>query len=106
MDAAEIYRCLAGDGTDIWELGFRTSADDEPLALATLDANFACQLTVGSVNRAVTLKNDDNTRFRIALTGAETAALGVGNHVVNMRITNATLSPPLAKSKQVMLRIS
>lgn len=106
MEAADIYRCLVGDGTDIWELGFQTSADGEPLALATLDVNFACQLTVGAVDRAVTLKNGDNNRFRIALTGAETTTLGKGDHVVNIRITNATLSPPLAKSRQVLLRIS
>lgn len=41
MDAAELYRCLAGDGSDIWELGFQTSADGEPLVLATLSPPLA-----------------------------------------------------------------
>lgn len=108
MEFAEIYRCLAGDTSDIWELGFQTSADDEPLTLALLDPNFSCQLMVpgSSINRAVVLKNAENNRFRIALTGAETLALGKGDHLLNLRITNVTLSPPLVKTKQVLLRIS
>jgi len=109
MQFAEIYRCLAGDSSDIWELGFQTSADDEPLVLATLDVNFTCNVSVvgTAISRAVSLKNGANNRFRIALTAAETATLEpTKEYVVNLKITNATLSPPLAKTKQVLLRIS
>jgi hypothetical protein len=109
MEFAEIYRCLAGDTSDIWDLGFQLSADDEPLVLAPLDANFTCTVAVEgtAISRAVTLKNAANDRFRIALTASETATLEKKqDYVVNLKISNATLSPPLAKTKQVLLRIS
>lgn len=108
MEFADIYRCLAGDGSDIWEIGFQTSADDEPLALASLDGNFSCTLSVpaSGITRAITDKNVANNRFRASMTAAETATLGPGDHIVHLKITNATLNPALARTKQLLLRIS
>lgn len=108
MEFAEVYRCLAGDSSDIWELGFQISSDDAPLVLADLDDNFTCRLSVEGTNidRDVSLKNDANNRFRIALTPSETDGLEKADYIVNLKIINDTLTPPLAKTKQVLLRIS
>lgn len=108
MEFAEVYRCLAGDVSDIWEIGFQTSADDEPLVLAVLDVNFTCSISVpaSALTRAITDKNVTNNRFRASLTAAETNTLGAGDHIVHLKISNPTLSPALVKTKRVLLRIT
>jgi hypothetical protein len=107
MQFSKVYRCLAGDVSDIWEVGFQTSAEGETLTLATLDSNFTCRVSVPglAIDRAVSVKNGANDRFIVALTEAETTLLGKGDHIVHLKISNATLSPPLAKTKQVLLRV-
>lgn len=97
----EIY---AGDTSDVWEVGF----EDATGALTALDANFSCQLTVAdsAIDRAVTAQDDDGTRFRAWLTPEETATLGQGRWQVGIELRNPTLSPPLVREFQVLVRIA
>lgn len=105
-----VIECYLGDTTDILELGVQTSKKNvPPITVATLDANYSCKIAVDGaappINRAVTLKTADNLYFRGWLTPAETQAIGVGDHILGMQISNATVSPPLVKEKQWTLRI-
>ena len=70
---------FAGDSSDVWEIGFPVSPEGvRPVELAELDSNFSCRLAVkGStpaIDRAVSAKNEANTRFLAFLTTAETTA--------------------------------
>lgn len=107
----------AGDTSKVWEVGWVTSEPGvRPAVLADLDSNYACRIAVrawtGSAAgaevmaaRAVTAKNDANTRFRASLTPAETADLAPGEYVVGIELANATLEPPLVQQVQRRVRI-
>lgn len=110
MGNATLAELYAGDTSDVWELGFVTSAAGvKPVVLADLDPSFTCRIAVldaaPAINRAVTIKNGANTRFRVWLTPAETAALGEGDWTVGIELSNATLSPPLVQEVQRRIRI-
>jgi len=108
MATLETFRAFTGDVTDIWEIGFQTSEDPDPLVLADLDVNFTCKVAVqgSAIDRAVTVKTGDNKRFRVWLTAAETEALGRGDHRVAIQLRNDTLAPPLDKQTQFILRLA
>jgi hypothetical protein len=101
MNSGSRAECYAGDTSDVWEVGFRTSADGvKPIVLADLDGNFSCRIAVKNSTmtpRAVTVKTGDNQRFRAWLTPEETEALGVGEWIVGIEIRNPTLIPALVK---------
>lgn len=107
QSVAELY---AGDTSDVWELGFRTSpAGVKPVILADLDNNFTCRIavleTTAVAARDVTVKNAANDRFRAWLTPAETRALGPGDWTVGIELRNPTLIPPLVQEVQRRIRI-
>lgn len=96
---------VAGDTSDVWEIGLVTSASGvKPVVLAALDVNFTCWIGVAAavppIQRQVTVKNAANTRFRAWLTPAETAALGLGVWLVGIELRNPTLIPPLIAEVQ------
>ena len=96
---------VAGDTSDVWEIGLVTSAPGiKPVELAALDVNFSCWIGVAgavpAIQRQVTVKNAANTRFRAWLTPAETTALGLGIWLVGIELRNPTLSPPLVAEVQ------
>lgn len=102
---AEIY---AGDTSDVWEVGFVTSAPGAlPIELAALDGNFSCRIAVmgSDIARAVTGKNQAANRFRAYLTPAETEALGPGDWTVGIELRNPTLDPPLVQEVHRRIRI-
>ena len=110
MHSQSVTELYAGDTSDVWELGFVTSAPGtKPVVRADLDPNFSCQIAVqGTVlvaARPVTVKTADNTRFRAWLTPAETRALGAGEWVIGIELRNPTLVPPLVKEVQRKIRI-
>lgn len=101
---------VAGDTSDVWEIGLVTSAPGiKPVELADLDVNFTCWIGVAGaappIQRQVVAKNAANTRFRAWLTPAETTALGPGVHLVGIELRNPALSPPLVSEKQRLVGI-
>lgn len=101
---------FAGDTGDVWEIGLVTSAPGvTPRELADLDNNFSCRLVVAEaeppIDRAVTAKDNANTRFLAWLTPAETLALGEGTWTVGLELSNPTLAPPLVRETHVVVRI-
>lgn len=110
MNELPVIECYLGDTSDILELGVQMNPKHiPPKVLATLDGNYTCKIAVVGatppINRSVPNKTADNLYFRGWLTPAETATLGVGDHVVGMQISNSTLTPPLVKEKQWTLRV-
>ncbi len=110
MDDLEIIECIVGDTSDIIELGVQTSERGRrPVVLVAMDANFSCKIAVPGaappINRAVTDKTVDNFYFRGWLTPTETLAIGPGDFLLGMQISNAALTPPMVKEKQWLLRM-
>lgn len=104
------YESIAGDTSDVWEIGFDTSNEGEELDLATLTGDFSCRIAVRDadpvIDREITDKNTAGDRFRAWLTSEETRALGPRTWSVGIQITNLTLSPPLVKEHQLKLKLS
>lgn len=110
VDVTLTQEISAGDTSEVWEVGFVTSAKDVvPITLADLDVNFTCFLTVyrasPAITRQISSKNAGNTRFRAWLTPAETLALARGTWLVGLEIRNPALNPPLVKEAHVSVRI-
>lgn len=110
MTSRYLAELSSGDTSDVWEVGFVTSPPGvRPAVLAVLDGNFTCRIAVQGTAlvspREVTVKNAAGTRFRAWLTPAETRALGPGDWVVGIELSNPALSPPLVKEVQRGLRI-
>ena len=109
MSELQIIECVLGDTSQVIELGVQTSAKNIlPRTVATLDANYSCKISAAgaiAINRAVSDKTVDSLYFRGWFTPTETTALGVGNHLMGMQITNNNLAPPLVKEKQWRLVI-
>lgn len=110
MTTQNIAEVIAGDTSDIWEVGFVTSAAGiKPVVLADLDSSFSLTLRVTAdgapAERTVTDKNQENTRFQACLLPAETQALVAGEFTVELKLGNPTLSPPLVKTVRRKIKI-
>lgn len=87
-----------------WNVGHKL--DDG--SLATLDANYTCVIKVAgtTIERPVTDKNADDTRFIAALTPTETNGLDVGQYVVAIEIENTSLTPALRIETHIILTVN
>lgn len=99
-ETASIYK---GDTGGPWNVGHRL--DDG--TLATLTVAYTCTIKVAgaAIERAVTVKNVDSTRFIAALEPTETATLDVGTHVVAIEVVNNSLTPPLRIETHIILTV-
>lgn len=100
MQSGSRAECYAGDTSDVWEVGFVTSAPGvRPVVLADLTEGFTCRIAVkdSAIAREVTVRTADDLRFRAWLTPAETAQLGPGEWTVGIELRNPALVPPLVK---------
>jgi hypothetical protein len=75
--------------------------------LATLTGSYTCKIKVAGagIERAVSDKNGENTRFIAALTPSETTTLDAGQYVLAIEIENATLTPPLRLETHIILTV-
>jgi len=80
-----------------WAIGHRDADSDD---LITLDSNYTCRISVPTadppIEREVTAKNSENTRFLAFLTPAETATMEETDHLVYVCIENTTLTVPMS----------
>ena len=98
----------AGDGSPIWEVGFRSSADGViPEVIETLDGSYACRIAVSgiAIDRAVISKTADSKYFRAWLEPAETLGL-TGIKTVGIQISNAAMTPPLILEHQITVNFT
>lgn len=110
MTTQNIAEVISGDTSDIWELGFVTSAPGaRPVVLAELDASFSLTIKVlgagTPAERVITAKNAANTRFLACLLPSETEALAPGEYTVDLKLSNPTLSPALVKTLRRKIKI-
>ena len=110
MEKLQMIECYAGDVSDYLELGVQLSKPGvKPVVIADLDGSFSCKIgvigAVPPINRVVTDKDAGNQYFRGWLTPTETAALGLGDWVVGMQISNAGMQGPFVRERHWMLRI-
>ena len=82
----------AGDGSPIWEVGFRS---------------YACRIAVSgiAIDRAVISKTADSKYFRAWLEPAETLGL-TGIKTVGIQISNAAMTPPLILEHQITVNFT
>jgi hypothetical protein len=100
-ETASIFK---GDTAGPWNVGHMLDSG----SLATLGVSYACTIKVAGagIERAVTDKNGDNTRFIAALTPTETETLAPGQYVVAIEVANPTTVPPLRVETHIILTVT
>jgi hypothetical protein len=105
-------RIKQGNISPLWRVGVQEyTVDGVPISgqLVTLDSNYtctvACTTAVPPLERAVTTKSTDNTRFLVQLTPTETLTMGIGQHIIAVEVENVTLTPPFRVEDHVELII-
>lgn len=81
--------------------------------VATLDANWQCNITVPDPaggahlidNQAITLKTADDSAFVAHLTPTQTAALAAGDYVLAVQLKNATTMPEYNREELIYFRV-
>jgi hypothetical protein len=97
-------RIVQGDTAGVWLVFHDTDGNGTP---APLTGDYSCRIAVKGkpINRLVTDKNAENTKFLAFLTPTETDTLEVGTHLVGLQIVNTALVPPLRREIQIELQV-
>lgn len=100
----ETLSIFKGDTAGPWSIG-HVLQDGSDAALSS-DYNCTIKVAGSAIERPVTDKNAENTKFLAALTPSETDMLAVGQYVVAIEIENTTLTPALRVETHIILTVS
>lgn len=103
-----IYSIIAGDSSQIWDIGF--NSEEDPLAdpvLADMADGFSCRIVVPgtTIDREVAAISTDGHYFRAALLATETIDL-LGVYTVAIELRNPGMQPPLVRETHIRIRVS